>query len=299
MNRDDIVIFPGDGDEPEHLTFEELEAWLDGSANRIDRELAEGHLELCPRCRREADDLRKVRESLTPNRRAWWIAAAAAVLIAILGFATAQRRPPVNTPSAPVAQRTETRPAITPPAPSPRKLVQPEIVASLVHTSGTLRGTGEQKAGFALQEPVATVVLDPRPPLRWTAMPGAGAYTVAVADRETGAGAATGETQETFWRPPAPLPRGRTYSWQVTAHVGDERRTVPRATDAEALFHVATEQAVREVEAVPSDEHLERGLALAERGALDDAERELRAAVRGGAPDAEIYLEQVRSWRQR
>ncbi|HEX8410164.1 MAG TPA: hypothetical protein VF883_14975 [Thermoanaerobaculia bacterium] len=299
MNRDDIVIFPGDGDEPEHLTYEELEAWLDGRAGRIDRELAEGHLALCARCRAEADDLRRVRESLAPRRPAWWIAAAAAVLIAILGIAIAQRRTPVSTPPGPVEHRTETRPAITQPAPSPRKLVKPEIVASLVHTSGTLRGTGEQGVGFALQEPVATVVLDPRPPFRWTAMPGAGAYTVAVADRETGAGAATGETQETFWRPPAPLQRGRTYSWQVTAHVGDERRTVPRATDAEALFHVATEEAVREVEAVAADQHLELGLALAEHGALDDAERELRRAVGSGAPGAELYLEEVRSWRQR
>jgi len=297
MNRDDIVTFPGDGDEPPHLTYEELEAWLDGRAGSIDRELAEGHLELCARCRVEAEDLRIVRESLAPRSRAWWIAAAAAVLIAILGITFAQRPAPVKPPAAPVEQHAETPPAPSQPVPSPRKLVKPAIVTALVHTSGVLRGAGGQN-GFALNEPVATVVLDTRPQFRWTATPGAGAYTVAVADRETGAGAAGGETQSTFWRPASPLRRGRTYTWQVTAHVGRERRTMPRPTDAEALFHVATEQTAREVEAVPPDQHLERGIALAERGVLDDAERELRLAAEEREPQAGVYLEEVESWRR-
>lgn len=304
MNGDEIVSFPERGGEASHLTYEEMEAWLDGRAGAIDRELAEGHLALCPRCAAELEDLRHVRESLTPPRR-WWVPAAAiaAMVLATLWLLLPEPKPE---PAAVVATArgllalpsTETAPAQTTTEPAPRILAKPAILATLLTAPGTLRGTTSESK-LRLETPLATVVLDPRPNFRWTAASGANEYTVAVADRETGAGAVTGSTRSTSWRPDEPLARGRTYTWQVTAHVGDDRFTVPRPEDAEALFHVAAEATALEIEALPAGHHLERGLALAERGALDDAERELRRAAEEGNVEAGAYLAEVQSWRAR
>jgi hypothetical protein len=300
MNGDEIVSFPQRGGEASHLTYEEMEAWLDGRADRIDRELAQGHLALCPRCSAELDDLRNVRESIAPRRR-WRIAAAAALLIAILSIVFFDRigikpDPVVPTTAQAFPEVGPASPLPVTPEPMPRKLARPAILATLVVVPRTLRGVTE-RAKLQLEMPVATVVLDAQPRFEWSAAGGASEYTVAVADHETGAGAATGSTRETWWRPDEPLERGRTYTWQVTAHAGDDRWTVPQPSDAEALFHVASEAAVKEIRAVPGDQHLERGIALAERGVLDDAERELRRAATEGVAQAEALLEEVQSWR--
>ena len=296
MNRDEIVSFPERGGEASHLTYEEMEAWLDGRADGIDRELAQGHIALCARCAAEVDDLRKVRETFTPRRK-WWIAAAAAALIAILAIALIDRT------GKPVTVATATQPATavstTPPVQTTtttRALTKPAILATLVLAPRTLRGTSEQSK-LELEAPVATVVLDARPRFEWSPAKGAAEYTVAVADRETGADAATGSTTETWWRPQEPLARGRTYTWQVTAHAGEERWTVPQPSDAEVVFHVASPETVREIAAVPGELHLERGIVLAEYGILDDAELELRRAVDEGNEQARALLEEVQSWR--
>jgi len=297
MNRDEIVSFPERGGEASHLTYEEMEAYLDSRADRIDGELAQGHLSLCARCAAEVEDLRRVRESVAPRRRWWIAAAAAAVLIAVLTIALPER----HTAPAPLPTATSPQAALPPAPPAqpetpPPTLSRPAILAALVLAPRTLRGTGE-RSRLRLQAPVATVVLETRPRFRWTAAEGAAEYTVAVADHETGAGAASGSTTATWWQPEKPLLRGRTYTWQVTAHAGEERWIVPQPADAEVRFHVASPATVKEIEAVPAHQHLERGIALAERGILDDAERELRQAAEEGSTRAEALLEQVQSWR--
>jgi hypothetical protein len=298
MNGDEIVSFPQRGGEASHLTYEEMEAWLDGRSNRIDRELAQGHLAVCPRCAAELDDLSKVRESLAPKRR-WWIAAAAAALVAILSMTFLARSPkpePILTATQPPTPEVWPTPPQSKPAETVRTLTKPAILATLAGAPRTLRGTSE-RAKLQLEAPVATVVLDARPRFRWTAANGAAEYTVAVADHETGADAASGSTIETWWRPEEPLVRGRTYTWQVTVHSSDERWTVPRPSEAEALFHVASPATVKKIEAVPAGQHLERGIALAEHGILDDAERELEQAIEEGSEQAGALLEKVQSWR--
>jgi len=43
---------------PTHLAYEQLEAYVEGALDPTDREIADGHLELCARCGAELDDLR-------------------------------------------------------------------------------------------------------------------------------------------------------------------------------------------------------------------------------------------------
>src|SRR5262245_54615696 len=44
--------------EPQHLRYEQLSAYVDGTLDEVDREAVESHLGLCPRCVAEVNDLR-------------------------------------------------------------------------------------------------------------------------------------------------------------------------------------------------------------------------------------------------
>lgn len=49
----------GRGEEPEHLPYERLAAFVDGSLDEVARELAESHLAFCAECAGDVDDLRR------------------------------------------------------------------------------------------------------------------------------------------------------------------------------------------------------------------------------------------------
>lgn len=65
MPQDEIILIKGEPDENDsHLSYAELEVWVDGAVSEVDRELIEGHFALCVVCRREAADLARVRDYL-------------------------------------------------------------------------------------------------------------------------------------------------------------------------------------------------------------------------------------------
>ena len=258
-----------------HLTFDRLSAVADG------RESAPPHLALCAMCRRELEDLQRMREAVqearSPRRR--WMLAAAAMLA--IGFATwvafqpdapAQRRAGFSPP------RDGLKPVLR--SAPPLEVQRPRILDTLVTEGAVLRG-GESSASFALHAPVATVVLDDRPQLRWA--DAGSSYEITVIDLDSGTVAASGTSTTNEWRP-NPLQRGRTYAWQVAAQTPGGRVVAP-GRRGEARFHVAAQSSVA------GSTPLERGIALASLGALDDAERELEAA------GADALLAQVRAWR--
>lgn len=276
-----------------HLTFEELERWVDGNAGIIERERIDGHVEECDLCRSELADLARVRDSIrtAPVRRnaARWLPVAAIVVLALVGgllYLRQGSRAGQRT-AGPAAQRHP-----LPPAPARiEALAKPDIVSSLSGDSSILLGDAAAGPTFALLAPVGTIVIDRRPRLEWAPLPRAGSYVVTIADAGTGAIAATGSTGETSWQPPAPLAPGRTYSWQVTAHRGELVATSPRPPDPEALFRVAQRDEIAAMESWPHQDHVKRGILFANQGFLDDAERELRLAGAGE------MLTEVRSWR--
>ena len=67
-------------EEPDHLSYQQLEAYVDGQTSEVDREIVESHLALCPPCAEEVGDLRAFRSQMiteagnketaisTPNR---------------------------------------------------------------------------------------------------------------------------------------------------------------------------------------------------------------------------------------
>lgn len=54
--------------ERTHLSYEELEAFVDERASAIDRELVAVHTTQCDRCRRELSDLADARDALRPRK---------------------------------------------------------------------------------------------------------------------------------------------------------------------------------------------------------------------------------------
>jgi hypothetical protein len=240
-----------------HLTYDQLEALAGGSG-----ETTAPHLALCDACRGELTDLRLMRAAIRQEQdapRRWWLAAAAMLAIALSAGLLLLRGEPAG-------------------------LKRPSILDTLITEHHELRRTASS-GPFALYAPVATVVLDARPHFRWAAVAGAASYEVAVADLERGTVAASGTSASASWQPAAPLTRGRTYAWQVAAATTLGRIIAPGPKAPEARFHVATESTVA------GTTPLERGVALARLGALDDAERELKSA---GADD---LLDEIHTWR--
>lgn len=266
-----------------HLTYAQLEAIADG------REASAPHLALCDMCRGELADLRAMREALVeqpaPHRR-WWPVAAMLAIALIAGLLLFRGDATSGTAAFTQPQEEPSGPKVPPPQPAQTIALQkPQILDALLTKPAVLRGTGRSES-FALHAPVATVVLDNRPSFRWATVPGATSYEVTVIDVDRGTLAASGTSATTSWQPAAPLSRNRTYAWQVAATTSAGRVVTPGRDAAEARFHVAEDSRVNG--ATP----LDRGVALANLGALDDAEREFEAA---GAAD---LLQQIRAWRQ-
>src|SRR5437588_9291924 len=81
LHLDDISV--------EHLTADEITAYVDATADEIDREIVEAHLEICVICAEDVQDLRNVQIPPVRNRKRIWyavagFAAAAAAMATIL-----------------------------------------------------------------------------------------------------------------------------------------------------------------------------------------------------------------------
>lgn len=62
IDVDTIALPPADG--PEHVTYEELESFVDGTADALDRELIAAHVAFCTICSDEMADLAAARDAL-------------------------------------------------------------------------------------------------------------------------------------------------------------------------------------------------------------------------------------------
>lgn len=219
-----------------------------------------------------------------------WTAAAAALLIAIgIGGGRMLRTPAVPEQVAQVlAQPTK---AIEP-LPSAYQeaferakregtVERATILNELIRKEGTLLSGGTATPSFAVVAPMGTVVLTDRPWLKWQTVPGARLYTAAIFDADFNKVAESPALASTEWQPSQPLPRGKTYTWQVTAKVKDETIRFPRPPAPEAVFRVldtSTADALEQTRMVRGDSHLLMGILYANVGLLDDAEAELKLA---------------------
>src|SRR5262245_40643843 len=113
-----------------------------------------------------------------------------------------------------------------------QRIETPRMLKELIGKSAVLMGPADEGHPFALLGPVGTVVMSDRlmsdrPTFRWRALDGAGSYVVKVYDADFNEVAASTQLSGTAWTVTRPLERGRTYSWQVTARVGDKEVISP------------------------------------------------------------------------
>ncbi len=324
--------------EAEGPSYEDVAAYVDGQLSGDERLLFEERLADDALLRAEVQDLRDLRAEMNAGRRAagtWWMgwAAAAAVLAALAAglYGTRGRTRPdpgvAVAPATPAAHAALARMNDAAGAIALRAdgsidgvAVPPGLQASLAEAlrSGRLRsaplrddlavspvtamGESEAPTPFGPVAPLSTIVRSDRPTLRFTALPGASAYVVSIYDLDLEPVAASPALRATEWTVDRPLPRGKTYLWQIEARTRAGRVSAPAPPAAEARFHVASADAAARVEAaVASGSHLAAGVALAEGGFAEEAQQhfEALAALNPGSAEAKALLDLSRASRPR
>jgi len=301
-----------------HLDPEtELIAYVDGTLDRAERELADTHLDDCALCRADVEDLRAFARPRRGQRRVWTAALAVAATVAVIVTAlslvrqqTADAPPAISTP--PLAATAA--PPLTPPArPAPAatygvaewqtlvaearatgRLPFPRDLDELRGRPEVLRGVDD--AADETLQPAGVVVDGLRPELTWPARERA-TYVVVIYEDTTEI-ARSPELRDARWTPDRPLTRGRTYSWEVAVSIGGTTEILPSPPVPPARFrivsardHEALERARREH---PRD-FLLLAVLSARAGLRDDAVNGLRRARNAGDRDAEHMLEQTQS----
>ena len=168
------------------------------------------------------------------------------------------------------------------------KLETPALLNQLRGNPDQLMGGGNT-ATFRLLAPVGTIVLSDRPVLRWQALPEAASYVVTVADSTTNFVLTSDALTTNRWTPARPLPRGRSYTWQVVAQRAGQAFKAPANEAPEARFHIVEQTAVNELARVKrayAGQRLLLGLTYARFGLLAEAEAELKALAQTN-PQAE------------
>jgi len=246
----------------------------------------EEHLAQCDVCSREVADLRPLAAS--PRRKrtalvAGLAAAAAAVIIAFTVLRRSADHPvtprPVPPPAIVVHPTDPLHPGGVDAAMSARiaevlrnpNLAAPAVLSALNPTSGSLRGTAANR-DLEILSPIGIVTLDARPRFQWRGKASA-RYDVSLFDdamREW-----NGHTNTTEWIPPSDLPRGKTYTWQVSTIINGHRIVAPAPPEPEATFRIVDEKTLAAIRDAKS--HLVAGLLCYDAGAITEARREFEA----------------------
>ena len=139
---------------------------------------------------------------------------------------------------------------------------------------GTLLGAPARPPGLGPVTPLATAVDTPRPIFEWTMQPGATSYVVSVFDQNLDKVAQSEPLAGQRWTPPAPLPRGREYAWQIRARTPAGEVTAPAPPAPEARFTVLSQEDAGRVETWRREyagSPLTLGVLLARIGLVEEA----------------------------
>ena len=157
------------------------------------------------------------------------------------------------------------------------------VLNGLRGPAGALMGGTPDAAVFGPLSPVGTVVESDRPLFRWSAMPGASRYQVAIVDARFEEVARSEAVTGTEWTPARPLPRGVTLSWQLTATTARGAVQAPVPPAPEARFRVAdarTAASLDDARRAARGSHLLLALAYRRAGVVDAMNTELEALGR-------------------
>jgi len=288
----------------EHITYEQMDAWVDDQLDQTERELVLSHIGLCKPCARTL----KAYESYAPvmsapimvqpaqpaqpisigdKIRAWFqapqlaMAAAAVLAIAILGpmvmrdSSRGLRQDIAQFDSLPVSVRGSAKEVVN---------------ASTAERPASLQGL-VPNTDSSLQYPVSEVVEERQPILRWKAF--GGSYVVAVYDSSHREVAQSGMLNDTHWLVPVPLERGEKYTWEIGS--AGETRT--------ASFRVLGEADAAKLAEVRASNvgPMALGAVAQQFGLLSLAEQQFKALAqeKPKSPDAVKLLDHVIEMRGR
>jgi hypothetical protein len=324
--------------QDDHLTYEQLESYVDGKMRRADRGAADRHLRLCQSCSHEVRDLNTFKVELAGSKglqkegpwkalvAGWFttrrpVLALSTALVIVVAIAVERWRvvPPRESPPAETAnsdspaKKTLVTISALPPEEqssvleviSQRKIKSPDALAGLRGPHQTLLGAPYEGARFEVLEPIGEVVLGPRPAFRWQRLAEAATYSVGIFDASLNPVQSSPPLQTTQWTAVHPLNRGQIYLWQVTAKLRDGKSvSSPSAPSPEAKFRVLDQEKADELarfQAAHPGSNLVLGILYAHAGLLEQAERAL-ALIPKGDPDytlAQGLLDSIHEIRRR
>jgi hypothetical protein len=157
------------------------------------------------------------------------------------------------------------------------------VLKELSGNPSGLRGNGDGGKGLRLLYPARRVVIEDLPVFKWEGLPNAVHYRVYVLDAN---GIQVDQSEElpptqTQWKAPAPLRRGKIFSWAVTTLVDGNEIVSPSASAPEMKFAVLSTNDLQELSRLKKqNSHLALGVFYANVGLISEAERELQNLIR-------------------
>jgi hypothetical protein len=296
----------GIGDD-DHLSEEDVQAFAGGGLDEERRAAISAHLAECPACAGETRDLSAFAADFQRSARSrspwtYGVFAAAAVLVLAVGAGLflRGRDAPASTvePTTSLSALAPADAAAVREALASGRLSLPPALGHLRGRASALMGPEANAPAFHLTSPVATVVLETHPTLRWTPLAGSPTYIVTLQDQTTNDIITSPPLRHTEWTPHQALLRGRTYAWQVAASAGGSEAVAPRPPAPPVRFTIADEASAARLTPLPASP-LVRGVLYANAGLLDDAEREF-GKIDPGTPGADRvngFLAQLRAVR--
>jgi hypothetical protein len=259
--------------EAGHISFEQIQAFVDGNTFPADAAEVESHVLDCGICRAEVDDLREFAAGLREGRsRAarfrWYVAAGAIAAVLVIGAFLVSTHPPrAGKPELAISirdgayvvglDRQETLSAPPEIPPPDRQLligmlrdrVLPVSVNDNLRSNrSVLLGAGGEESPFRLLSPVGETVRSPKPEFRWQPLPGSDSYKVEVFDSSFNLVLSSPAIAATSWVPGVGLPRQKLFLWQVTANRAGSTLKAPQPPDPEARFQILDERAAASIE---------------------------------------------------
>jgi len=180
-------------------------------------------------------------------------------------------------------------------------LAKPKALDDLVSPPIELLGEPQSESVFQLVSPLGKVITEQRPTLRWQRLSGASSYVLSVFDANFNRVARSPLLSKPSWTLPVPLPRGRSYSWEVTAAKDGKEITAPVAPAPRAQFKILEAEKLNALTKLKQQKpvsHLALGLMSARFGLVSEAEREFRQLVKENPDSAtpKKLLRTVQSW---
>lgn len=283
----------------EHITYEQMDAWVDNELEQSERELVMAHIGLCAPCARQLHAY----EGYAPAMSAPIITPAQPVVSLGDKLRAWFRMPQVAMITAALALAAIVTPLMMRDSSKPLTMAQLEALPDSVRSSAKAvinANSAERPEALAgltpnhdasLQYPVSEVVEERQPILRWESF--GSSYAVAILDANGQTIARSPVLNQTHWLVPMELMRGEQYTWRIESN-GQTRSATFRVLSG------ADEQKLSETRASGASP-LALGAVAENMGLLSIAQQEFSTVAKDqpGSKDAAKLLDHVMELRGR